>query len=65
MTTNQLLSAALRELLAETPHLDEVRAIVSEIPEGDRYAIGSALVKLAGMISYREASARVKAGAER
>jgi hypothetical protein len=63
VTTIQKITAALRELLAETPDLDEVRSIVSEIPSGDRYAAGSALVKLAGMISYSEASARVKAGA--
>lgn len=63
MTTNQLLSAALRELLAETPDLDEVRGIVSEIEACDRYAVGSALVKLAGMIDYVEASARIKAAA--
>lgn len=57
------VAAALCELLADQPDLDIVRDIVSEIPPGEVYPVGSALIKLAGMFEYRAASQRVKASA--
>lgn len=64
LTTNQLLSAALRELLAETPDLDMARAYLADIPNDEVPAVAAALVSAAGLLEFRSASARVKAGAK-
>jgi hypothetical protein len=63
VTSTQLIAAALRELLATPPDLDMARGYLADIPPDEVYAVGSALVQLAGMCEYRSASARVKAGA--
>jgi hypothetical protein len=62
-TTVQKVAAALRELLAETPDVAMARGWLAEIPADEVADVAAALVAAAGILSYREASARVKAGA--
>lgn len=64
MTTIQKITAAMRELLAETPDVAMARGWLAEIPTDEAPAVAAALVAAAGILSYREASARVKAAAK-
>lgn len=64
MTTIQKITAALRELLAETPDVAMARGWLAEIPTDEVPAVAAALVAAAGLLEYRDASARVKAGAQ-
>lgn len=53
MSPAQIIAAALRELLADEPDPDQARSFLSDIPADDVYAVGSALVQMAGMLQYR------------
>lgn len=63
MTSAQLVAAALRELLAETPDPTQANAYICEIDLDQLDAVAERLVQLAGMACGRQASLRVKAGA--
>jgi hypothetical protein len=63
MSNPQLIAAALRELLADTPDPTEVASILSDVPAEDVAAVLAALTHMVGYFEYRAASLRVKAGA--
>jgi hypothetical protein len=63
VTTVQVVSAALRELLADTPDVDMAKGWLAEIPQDEVPAVTAALVAAAGLMEFR--SARVRVGAKR